>query len=183
MRELIVKTEGTTEPVTSAELLSYVGYLGNDSASTALIVSLGKSARLRLEQYTGRNFVEKTMLFSLDSVGIQVPLPMGPIDSIVSVKVYDSDGDLDSTLTADDDYHLIGEFDKYLRLESWFHGAYILIEYKAGYKSTGYALPEALKTAIMMQAKHDFDNRGRYDTDTIISNVKNLILPYRCSFL
>lgn len=183
MRELIIKTEGTTEPVSQSELTSFVGYLGSDATTTAMIESLGLSARLRLEQYTGRNFVEKTMTFALDSVGINVPLPMGPISSIDSVEVYDVYGVLDDTLTADDDYYLVGEFDKYLKLESWFHGAYIKIEYKAGYKAAGYPLPEALKNAIKMQAKHDFDNRGRYDTDTIISEVKNMVLPYRCSFL
>lgn len=182
MREVIISTEGS-EPVTTAELKTYVGYLGSDTATETLLENLGKSARLRLEQYTGRNFVEKTMILAIDGVGVSVPLPYGPVNSVTSVEVYDVYGALDSTLIADDDYYLVGEFDKYIRLESWFHGAYLKITYKSGYKSDGYALPQALKDAILMQAKYDFDNRGTGEREPVISDVKNMLIPYRCSFL
>jgi len=183
MRELIIKTEATTEPVTTAELKSFVGYPGTDSSVETLLDNLGKSARLRLEQYCGRNFVEKTMILTESDVKRSVKLPFGPIRAITSVKVYDEYGSLDETLTADDDYYLIGEFDKYCKLESWFDGAYVAIEYTAGYGDNTYDLPQSLKDAILMQAKYDYDHRGRSDTQVIASEVKNLINPYRCNFL
>ena len=183
MRELIVKTEGTTEPVTVADAKAFVNYIGTDATYETAIENLAKSARLRLEQYCGRNFVEKTMLLNVSDVRIKLELPFGPIRAITSVKVYDSYGVLDSTLVADDDYYLIGDFDKYLKLESWFNGSYLQIEYTAGYGANTYALPQALKDAILMQTKFDFDHRGTQDRVSIMSEVKNMVGPYRCSFL
>jgi uncharacterized phiE125 gp8 family phage protein len=183
MRELIVKTEGTTEPVTVAELRNFVGYPGTDSSIETVIENLGKSARLRLEQYCGRNFIEKTMILTESNVKRSLQLPFGPIYEIESVKVYDSYGVLDETLTADDDYYLIGEFDKYCKFESWFDGAYVKIEYTAGYGENTYDLPQALKDAILMQSKYDFDHRSRSDAQVITSEVMNLLTPYRWSFL
>lgn len=183
MRELIVHTEATTEPVTTAELQSFVGYPGTDATIQTLLDNMGKSARLRLEQYCNRNFAEKTMILTDSDVSRSLRLPFGPINAVSAVAVYDEYGDLDQTLTADDDYYLIGEFDKYLKLESWFDGAYIKVTYTAGYGDNTYDLPQAVKDAILMQTKYDYDHRGRSDADVIATNVKNLLGPYRCSFL
>ena len=48
MRELIIKTEASSEPVTLAEAKDYIGYMGTDSGTEATINFLITSARLRL---------------------------------------------------------------------------------------------------------------------------------------
>jgi len=144
-----------------------------------LIEDLITSARLRLEQFTGRNFVEKTMLLSTDEVDVNVVLPFGPVYEVDSVKVYDTYGDLDETLTADDDYYLIGEFDKYVKFESLANGAYMKVQYKSGYDSDNtYPLPGAIKTAMMRQVKYDYDNRGSVEAEPITRQVMNMLSPY-----
>lgn len=184
MREVIVKTEGTTEPVTLAQAKVFINYLGDDASVETLIQSLLLSARIKLEQFTGRNFVEKTMILSTDNAGISIELPFGPIYSVTSVKVYDTYGVLNQTLTEDEDYYLIGNFDKYVRLESFFNGAYLDVEYTSGYHSTHtYELPEVMKNAIKRQVKYDFDNRGNTSAEPIVSEVKTMLAPYVCNFL
>lgn len=182
MRELYIKTEGS-EPVTVAQLKDFVNYLGSDSDYESMIETIGKAARLRLEQYTGRNFVEKTMVLNTDSPTYRMELPFGPVRDIVSVKAYDEDGVLDETLTADDDYFLLGDFDKIMKLESFNTGGYIAIEYRAGYGDNTFDLPDAMTQAIKRQVKYDFDRRGNVENETIAPEVKMMLDPYKKMFI
>jgi len=183
MRELYVKTEATTEPISVQEMKTYAGYLGGDASTENMLEYLLISARLRLENYTGRNFVEKTMVLNTDKVLPRLDLPYGPINSIESIKIYDEDGVLDETLVADDDYYLLGDFDKSIRFETFSGGGYMSIEYKAGYGADTFELPKAIRMALLRQVKYDYDNRGNPTADTIISEVKNMIESYVCSYL
>jgi len=182
MREVYIKTEGT-EPVTTAELKTFVNYLGSEADFETMLAALGSAARLRLEQYTGRNFVEKTMVMNVDEMPFNFHLPFGPIRDIVSVKTYDEYGVLDETLTADDDYYLIGDFDKFIKFETFASGGYVSIEYRAGYGENTFDLPEAMEYAIKRQTKYDFDNRGNSEAEAINPTVRKLLMPYRASYL
>jgi uncharacterized phiE125 gp8 family phage protein len=183
MREVYAKTDAAEEPVTASEISTYVNYGGTDAGTVAMLYDIATAARIKLEHFTGRNFVEKTMVLNTDDVKMSVPLPYGPIYEVVSVKVYDTYGVLDDTLTADDDYYLLGDFDKWVRIESFFTGGYVKIEYKAGYGSNTFALPDAIKTAILKQAKFDYDHRGATDVPVVLPEVQNLLIAYQCSFL
>jgi uncharacterized phiE125 gp8 family phage protein len=182
MRELYIKTEGT-EPVTQSELTAYLNYGGTDAGTLSLITELATAARLKLENFTGRNFTEKTMVLNTDDVKTTVVLPQAPINEIVSIKVYDEDGVLDETLTAGTDYYLLGDFDKWIRLESFFTGGYLSIEYTAGYGDNTFDLPDTLKSAIMRQTKYDYDYRGSVEIAAIVPEVQKLLIAYQCSFL
>ena len=183
MRELIVKTEASTEPVSLAEAKDYINYLGTDSGTEDIIEFIITSARLRLEHYLGRNMAEKTMVLNISDVTNKIDLPYGPINAIVDVKVYDEDGAEDETLTADDDYYLIGDFDKFLKMESYALGGYLNIEYTAGYGANTYTLPGPLKTALLRQIKYDYDNRGRGDAEAIENNVRKMLDGYKRVFV
>ena len=183
MREVYIKTDAATEPVTSAEIATYVGYSGADAATLSMLSDIASAARIRLEHFTGRNFAEKTMVLSTDDVKMSVQLPYGPIRDIVSVGVYDTYGVLDDTLTADEDYYLLGDFDKWVRLESFFTGGYVKIEYRAGYGANTFVLPKAIKTCILKQSKFDFDHRGFTESIAILPEIQNILTAYQCSFL
>jgi uncharacterized phiE125 gp8 family phage protein len=183
MRELIIKTEASSEPVTLAEAKDYIGYMGTDSGTEATINFLITSARLRLEHYIGRNFAEKTMVLNISKVEPKMELPYGPINAVTHVKVFDADGVEDETLTADDDYYLLGDMDKILKLESYSTGGYLNIEYTAGYGDNTYDLPGPLKTALLRQVKYDYDNRGRGDAQAIENEVAKALIPYMVDFL
>ena len=183
MRELYVKTEAATEPISMADAKTYLNYLGGDAGGESTIEYLITSARLRLENYTGRNFVEKTMILNIDEVHPRLELPFGPINEVVSIKIYDDDGVLDETLVADDDYYILGDFDKNIRFETFSGGGYMSIEYTAGYGDDTFDLPKAIRMALLRQVKYDFDNRGNPTADTITSEVRNMIDAYKCSYL
>lgn len=182
MRDVFISTEATTEPITLDEMRAYVGYTGNEANVDQMLVNLAKAARLRLEQFCGRNFAEKTMTMNVDTMRTRFYLPFPPVNSVTSIKVYDEDGDLDATWTEDDEYFVLGDFHKYLRFENYATGEYVNIIYKSGYKSGGYELPRAVKDSILTQLKYNFEHRsgGGASGDVMLSNeAKLLVAPYR----
>jgi uncharacterized phiE125 gp8 family phage protein len=183
MRELYVHTEATTEPVLLDEVRDFVGYRGTDADTQTMLEYLSVAARLKIEHFLGRNLAEKTMVLATDSVSMSVELPYGPIYQVSSVAIYDTYGVLDSTLTVDDDYYVLGDFDKWIRLESFFTGGYIKITYTAGYGSNTFALPKALRMALLRQIKYDFDQRGNPNAAAIAPEIETMLGGFRCSFL
>lgn len=189
MREIYVKTEATTEPISLNEVKSFVGYNGSDSTVETMLEYYTTSARLRCEHFTGRNFAEKTMVLSDSEVdtnkktGAMIKLPYGPVYEVSSIKIYDTYGVLDSTLTADDDYYILYDFDKVVRFESFFDGAYLKIEYTSGYGANTFTLPKPLRMALLQQIKWDYDHRGSTADDQLTGEVKAMLRPYQCSFL
>lgn len=176
MRDLYISSEGT-HPITIEEIKAYCDYLGTDYKTESVLENISIAARLRLEDFTGRNMCEKTMVLNVNSVPYRMALPYGPINTVTSVNVYDEDNTLDSTLVSGTDYHLIGDFHKYIRFENMDVGEYVKITYTSGYKSTGFPLPEALKRAILAQTKYDFRNSsGGGDTgQQMLSNEARLL--------
>ncbi len=181
MRQVYVSTEGT-HPVSTEEIKAYVDYHGTDYNAESVLENLSIAARLRLEEFCGRNFCDKTMVMIVNQVAIRQALPYGPINTITSVAIYDEDNVLDETLVAGTDYTLMSEFDKYIKFDTISSGEYYKITYTAGYKSDGYPLPEALKRAILAQTKYDFRNSsgGGDSSQTMLSNeARLLVAPYR----
>lgn len=181
MRQIYISTEGT-HPISVEEIKAYVDYHGVDYNTESVLENLSLAARLRLEEFCGRNFVDKTMVMIVDKVDHRQCLPYGPINTVTSVQIYDEDNVLDDTLTAGTDYNLMSEFDKYIKFDSITSGEYVKITYTAGYGTTAYPLPEALKRAILAQTKYDFRNAsgGGDSSQTMLSNeAKALVAPYR----
>ena len=88
MRDLYILTEGTTEPITIDQVKTYCEYLGSDVAVQQTLENLAKAARLRLETFTGRNFVEKIMVLNVNSVSIRMEIPYPPINAITTTFTY-----------------------------------------------------------------------------------------------
>jgi len=182
MRDVYIDTEGTTEPMTLDEMISYVGYKGEDSQVHQMLHNLARSTRFRLEQYCGRNFVEKTMVMITDTVRTRFALPFPPVNSITSIEVYDEDNQLKNTWTEGTEYVLLGGFHKWVRVENYSTGEYLKITYKSGYKSGGFELPRAVKHSILTQLKYDFEHRsgaGSTGDIMLINEARLLIEPYR----
>ena len=181
MRDLYISSEGT-HPITIEEIKTYCLYLGDDPGIQSTLENISIAARLRLEDFCGRNLCEKTMVLLLNKVDYRQELPNGPINAITSVTVYDDENTLDETLTADTDYFLLGDFHKYIRFATIPSGEYIKITYTSGYKTGGQVLPQALKRAILAQTKYDWRNSsgGGESGQAMLSNeARMLVAPFR----
>ena len=79
-----------TEPVTSAEMITYMGLGTLDASNTTLIQNMITSAREYLEEYTGKSFLSKTYevrFYVGDALGGYYELPFSPVTSITSVDI------------------------------------------------------------------------------------------------
>jgi len=181
MRDLYILTEGT-HPVTIEEIKTYCDYLGNDPGIQSTLENISIAARLRLEDFCGRNFCEKSMVLEVNAVATRQELPNSPINAITDVEAYDNENTLTDTLVADTDYFLIGNFHKYIRFATIPSGEYVKITYTSGYKTGGQVLPEALKRAILAQTKYDWKNPsgGGESGQSMLSNeARLLVAPFR----
>lgn len=88
---LTLITEPTVEPVTLAEAKTHLRITGtdHDTLITALIVA----ARQYLEDVkTGRAFITQTWDLTMDSFPACILVPFPPLQSVTSLKYYDTDG-------------------------------------------------------------------------------------------
>jgi uncharacterized phiE125 gp8 family phage protein len=180
-----VKTDLTTEPVTSTEAKLFCKVTGTaeDSIFTILITS----ARQALEEYTQSSFVEKT----LHATWLEVPednlleLPYGPIISVDKVYWIDEEG-TEEEATLNSDYWVYGDQDAIVKIGSYWSSGIntpraVRVEYTAGYGDTNTeTLPSALKQAILKQVATDYELREDIGTGGVLSNAsKKLAAPYR----
>jgi uncharacterized phiE125 gp8 family phage protein len=82
--------QSITEPVTVAEMKTYMGLANNTDSDDALLTTIIKSARLWLEEYTGLSVVSKSYevrFYREDSYRGYYPLPYSPVTSITSAEI------------------------------------------------------------------------------------------------
>lgn len=159
-----------TEPVTLDEVKVAckidLDYDGEDDYLNDLIVS----ARVQLENFTGRSFGKKTLEMYSDSKYFE--LLYGPVINIL--KITDEDGN---------EIELKHPNRKHQRLK---FNCPVYVKYEAGYTK----LPAPLKEAILKQIETNYDYRANYVvtkygsgnnlmTGVELSNsAKNLAFPY-----
>lgn len=177
------------------------------SAEDELIGAYLSAARERCEEFQRRSYVTQTWELTLDGFSPEhcgtddgtILLPRPPIQSIVSVKYFDSDG-VDTTL--DPSAYLLDAAAEPGRLRAAFntswpahrpiHGA-VRIRYVAGY-APGEAegeeepdltanVPNRVKQAIRFEVAHFYANRENEITGTIATELhggaKSLLRPDR----
>jgi uncharacterized phiE125 gp8 family phage protein len=180
-----VKTDLSTEPVTSAEAKLFAKIPGTTEDS--LVTIFISAARQALEKYTASSFAEKT----LHATWIKLPddneleLPYGPVIAVSKVYKIDEEG-TETELTLNTDYHIYGDQDIIVKIESfWSTGIQldysIRVEYTAGYgHANTETLPAPLKEAIMKQVATDYEFREDVGPETILCNEsKKRAAPYR----
>jgi uncharacterized phiE125 gp8 family phage protein len=180
-----IKTDLTTEPVTSAEAKLFCKVVGTteDSVFTILITS----ARQELEKYTASSFAEKT----IHATWIKMPedneleLPYGPVISVDKVYKIDEEG-TEEELVLNTDYHIYGDQDAIVKIESfWSSGIKaersVRVEYKAGYGNVATeTLPMKLKECILKLINKSYTTRGDEQGLAILDNeIKREAAPYR----
>ena len=79
-----------TEPVSSAEMLTYIGLSTLDDNNTIILDDMIKAAREWLEEYTGFSILSKSYevrYYIEDKIGEYYELPFSPVTSITSVEI------------------------------------------------------------------------------------------------
>ena len=87
-----VTVDATAEPVTAEELRDWLRL--DDTSQDTMLEGMITAARVAVEQHTHRAFVEKTIKQSLAGFPASgcIELLFPPLDSVSSVKYYDTDG-------------------------------------------------------------------------------------------
>jgi uncharacterized phiE125 gp8 family phage protein len=181
-----LKTDITTEPVTTAYIKNYLKMGEQDTAEDALIVDLVKAARQAIEGIIQRPLAEKTYVVEFDGDDVsddEFELPFAPIASVTSLKTVDAEGAESEALTLNTDYHVLGNQKKRVYLNTSFVSLdnsleyNYRVEYVCGYGANGCELlPAALKMAVCELVNQWYYNRGMQGI--VPSSIYNKIYPY-----
>jgi uncharacterized phiE125 gp8 family phage protein len=168
------------EPITVAEAKEWARVTISDDDT--LIEALIKAMREYAEAYTGRAFVQRQMLLTLDAFpdnGV-ILLPFPPLLSVDSVKYIDYQGVLQTVDAADYQVDTESEPGRIApaHLESWdgtrndFNAVQVL--YQAGYAVGSPAdyrqnLPGLLRQWMKARISTLYDNRDQLITGTIVA--------------
>ena len=188
MRNVWIKTDVTTEPVTvqEAKLFCKVTGTGDDALFSILI----RQARESIEQYCGISLAEKTYVVEWDKIpsnGI-IELPYGPVKSISAVTIkYEDSTDADETLVLNDDYYVTKTPWSELRVGylSVYSRSRLRVEYIVGYGASGNPpMPYPLKVAMFKEILTQYDirediNIGNVVTSQLGNSSRALAHPYK----
>jgi|SRR5215211_1086505 len=189
------------EPVTVDEAKAFLSEVGG--ATDPLISALLKASRQTLDGWggkLGRALVTQTWELSLDEFPLyEVRIPLGPVQSILSIKYDDEDG-IENTVDPGDYYLDNTSYPAWVALNedaSWPStlGAFnaVRIQFVCGYGGAA-DVPEPIRQAIILQTASHFRFRGdavrREDVPGVGSveylmsavgqdTIETLIGPYR----
>lgn len=173
-----VSSAPAAEPITASEFKSFANISYSDDDT--LIGTLITSARESIEAYLKRALVTQTHIAYYKQYAKEVMLPYQPVSSVTTVEQVADD--TTTTLTANQDYYVKGNLDKYLDFTSvngipdGHHpfdntASYGLkVTYVAGYGAAS-AVPQAIKDAILRLTLFYYDNRADFVTGTIVGKL------------
>lgn len=181
-------TDAASEPVTLAEAKAHcrIDIADDDAIVSALIVA----ARQMAEQETGRALI--TQVFRLTAEAFPtyaLVLPFPTLQSVATIKYYDTDGTL-QTLSAGA-YRVDTAGEQVTPVDVWpatqVRPDAIEVNYSAGWTSAG-AVPSAIKQWVLMHVAAMYDNRAAVGTArdamaTRLPFVDGLLAPYRSPIL
>jgi uncharacterized phiE125 gp8 family phage protein len=176
----------TTYPVTLAEAKLHLRV--DDSTEESLISLLIAGATQLFQEQTGiqcidESFVEKFNDFPSAFVPQRLPL-----DSVTSIKYYDSNGDQQTMAAADyrvslGTPHTPGRIVPAYGSTGW-PSAYDILDaveltYKAGFGTASTDVPELIRRAILLQVAKWFENREDYERKSSFSAFDDIVAMYK----
>ncbi|MFA5115599.1 MAG: head-tail connector protein [Candidatus Omnitrophota bacterium] len=186
-------TPPAAELITVEEAAEFMRAEFSDSEET-LIEALISTARLMCEEYLFRRIGVQTVElrdkgFPVNNAPIVLP---APLRSVTSIKYLDSNN-VEQTLDSDEYIVSDSEPGLIIPLNSWpvasGAGDSLRVRFVAGYDdsdpgespATGIALPQTIKTAMLMQIADLFENRDAQVEKPLVANqtLVNLLSPYR----
>lgn len=168
--ELIKLTEPAVEPVTSDEVKEFLRISGDAENNT--INDLIRSARIEAEKFMRISLIkQKWRLAYSCTPEMEVDLPMGPVSSVDAVTLVDKDGN--ETEFSSANYYL-SPARYFLFFDVLPSAKFIHIDYFAGYGETANDVPQAIKTGLLNQIVHRYENRGKAEISPAAREVYNL---------
>ena len=166
MAGIVLDTGPSVEPVTLAEVKSYIRKKGSDE--DALITIYAKAARRSVEAHLGKVLLDQTWIQYLDRFPskAQILLDKTPLRSVTHVK-YTPDGGSATTFSASS--YVVDAAAKPGRVvlkddESWPTDALevangLAVTFVAGYGAAATDVPDDVIMAVLLFAAHCYENR------------------------
>lgn len=171
-RSLELVVAPAQEPVILSEAKAYLRV--DSSSEDGVITNLIFTARSMVEEYLRKSLITQTWKLSYDSsLHEQIFLAMGPIQSVVSVKLISREGDVS---TIDPATYYLNASKLCLIFDVTPEAHRIEIEYLAGFGSNPSDVPMAIRQAILAQILAIFDNR---DESSMPDKVLSILAPFR----
>lgn len=166
---------GITEPLTVQEVKNYLRLEGfidqSESISSdfndddAIIEDLIRSARERIEEFTGLSLIPKTWEIEFTNLAGNFEIPFGPVNQIVYLK-----DDMGESISTDNfDISLNG------RLLKRPLDANMTMLYEAGFIS----IPKGLKDAMYKEVAYRYMKRGDDNVDGLSKEAMNLASRFK----
>jgi len=161
-RSWTVETAPSAEPILKAAAKTHmrITVTDHDDYIDALIIA----ARKTTEHLTGRALITQTIELRLDRFPTTIYLPRGPVQSVTSIKYYDTAGDEQTLDAAEYQTELYSDPP---RIEpeygySWpstqDRMAAVTVKYIAGYGDAGTDVPDDLIHALKLLVAHWFES-------------------------
>lgn len=174
-------TDSTVEPVSADEAATHLRL--TDAAEDEYLTNLIKTARTYCERETNRSFTTKTWKLTLDYLPSVIYLRHPPILTLTTFAYLDSDGASDTLTSADYRLDIQSEPGRLTPAygTSWpsthpVSGA-VNITYTAGYGAAASAVPQPIKSAILLMVEYLHFNRGSVDVKPPMA-IASLLAPY-----
>lgn len=183
---LTLKTPPTVEPLSVAEAKKHLNVTTFDD--DAYITKLISLARFNAESVLRRSLITQTWNLYLDGFDSRITLPRPPLQTVSSVKYYDTDGNeqtLSSAVYTVDTDAEPGQV--YLAYDqSWpdvrAMDKAVNIEYVAGYGAAATDVPAPVSHAMLLLISHMYEHRESVnDFPLHVSPLgfESLLWPYR----
>ena len=183
-------TPPSAEPVSLAECKNHLRV--DIAEDDTVITNMALAARQQVENETRRQLIDASFTLVLPEFPDVIELPRPPLDSVTSIKYYDSGGTLQTLAAAKYSVDTTGTVARVRPAygESWpaTRDVWNAVEivYKAGYGAAASAVPEPLRMAILLLLGHWYEHREAVVIGTIASTLEMtvgaLLGPYRVWF-
>lgn len=180
------------EPITLTDVKLHCRALADVADEDPVIAMYAKGARLWAEHYTSRAFFTQTYRLEQDDFTREIWLPRAaPLQSVTSVKYYDTDGVQQTLATT---YYRVDTTSEPGRVvlkpgQSWpsvqcERGQAVEVIYVAGW-STVQAIPDDIRVGICWMADHLYEHRSGIEVGAGITAVEvpmgiaSFLSPYK----
>ena len=177
-----IKTDITSEILTSDEVSTFIKFEDTDAPETSLIKNMITAVRSHFEKRTGLSFVEKTYETFFRHDESPFYLPVSPVISIDKVEKIDYLGEK-TELTLNTDYYKKGFYD--IEILPVLSSPYdLFVTYKAGYgHDDTEVLPGDLMEAMKRQLAQWYDNRDDFLELNILGGIEKILQAHRTTFI
>lgn len=163
-----------SEPITLADAKQYirVDHSDEDDAITDMIVAV----RMAAEEYMRRSLITQSWKLVLDDyIAERTKLPMGPVQSVTSLKIIDRD---DSEQSISSNVYYLNAAKDTLIMDSVLIGFKIELIYQTGY-GVASDVPKAIAHGMLTHLAALYDTRGEDGMAAMPEKSTQLYAPYR----